>query len=221
MKGSLGSGINVGLQGGAMLSDNFGIELGVNYLMGSKLTGHDYQDPDANTSDHYDWDETTTMLRIMPGVRFTAGSGDLKPYLRGSVVIGLSGKLTANSKDVNRDILGTTTTETTREFTGGSAMGFGGGLGVGYHSGSLMIFGEISMIAQTWAYTKGVYTKYTVNGQDQLPNMKTYDKETDYVDSYTENSTPNLDAPRQQTKWYQPMSSWGINVGVAFVLGGK
>ncbi len=221
VKGSYGSGLNLGLQAGFMLSDNVGLELGISYLMGTKYTWHNYNDPNSNVSTHQDYDAAAKMLRIMPGIRFTCGDGDLKPYIHGNVVLGMSGTITENYTQVDKNPINTTTTETTEEYTKGMALGFGGGLGVGYHSGSLMIFGEIAMIAQTWAPGHSEYTKYTVNGQDQLPNMTTDQKQTDYVDSYTDTGSSNTGAPSQAIKWYLPFSSWGINVGVAIVLGGK
>lgn len=84
----------------------------------------------------------------------------------------------------------------------------------------MAVFGEFAFINQTWAPKKSVMIVSTYNGIDQLPLMTTYEKETDYIDSYTVASRrPDQSSPNQQTKQYLPMSSFGFNFGLRFYLG--
>lgn len=70
---------------------------------------------------------------------------------------------------------------------------------------------------------KGSMTKYTVNGVNQIGTLDIYDKEIEFVESYTENSTgpPNQNQANKTTKFFLPFSSIGINLGLHISLGKK
>lgn len=212
--GSLGKGLNMGVSFGYMFNKNVGAELGINYLRGSviKSTYTDY------TYIYTNLQTLTTkanMLRIIPTIVISSAEGSLRPYAKVGLVMGVLGKTT----DIYTDKIGTYDYEETRESSGGIAIGFASNLGLKIEGANIALFGELAMINQSWAPTKNTMTESKFKGVDQLGSMTTYQKETIYVDSYTEPLTPNQDLPRENTKQYLPMSSFGINVGIRIPFG--
>lgn len=221
--GSMGKGTQFGLAYGKMLNENIGLELGVGYLIGSNLTTKD-----ASTSPSYSYSDASTFsatsLRFTPAIRMTTGSGNVRPYLRTGLVIGVGNKAESSTRSSSTFSGVTTTSEMDHSLSGGAAVGFALGLGATFKTGnSSSFFAEFGMIAQSWAPTKSVITKYTSNEVDQLPSMTTRQKETDYVDSYSSvgGVSPDTSVPDKELKQHLPMSSIGINIGWHFVLGGK
>lgn len=217
VKGSLGKGINIGLTAGYMLNSNLGMELGISDLMGGSF---------ENTSKKelvYDNKYTMKgkMIRVVPGIRLTAGDGNMKPYLRLGLVLGLGGKITieGNETDIQNN---NEVTKSTWEYTGGMSVGAASALGLNFKlSDKLSLNGEFAFIGQSWAPKKGTLTSYTVAGVDQLSQLTTSQKEIDFTDSYSVSSTnpPSSSQPSQSIKQYYPFSSWGINVGIHITLG--
>ncbi len=166
------------------------------------------------------------MVRISPSVIIAVGEGAIQPYAKAGLAFGTMGRLTEIDSYSN----GYDNFETTTVSEGGLAIGFCSAAGIKTQGGSLSFFGEneennkmtffaeIAMINQTWAPTKSIVTKFTVNKTDQLSTLTLYEKETDFVDSYTEATAPDLNAVRQSTKNYLPMSSFGIYAGVRFTF---
>ncbi len=214
VKGSLGKGLNLGAGFGFMFNENVGAELGLNYLMGGKI--------ESTTTDNrltpatvYKVSQKATMLRIIPSVVVSVGDGGAKPYAKVGLVLGMAGKIT---DDYNRT-QGSNVTVETEEYTGGMAMGFASAFGVKIGTGKMSFFAELGIIAQSWAPTKSVRTKYTIDGVDQLIGKPTSYMETNYVDSYTEPTTINTGSPKEKIKTYNPMSSVGVNVGLNISFG--
>ena len=217
VKGSFGSGLNFGIGAGYMFNENIGAEIGFNYLMGSKTTITSTDASSSPTVTNKDvW--SAKMIRIIPSIVITAGDGKIRPYAKVGLVMGMGGKLTDDATSTD----GTNNAEQVDEYTGGTAIGFASSLGI--HIGlsdNLMIFGELGMVGQAWAPKKDMVTKSTLNGTDVLGTMTTSQKETDFSDSYTDPTSPNPGAPSQSLKFYVPMSSFGVNVGIHMAFGGK
>lgn len=211
--GSLGKGLNFGVSFGYMFNKNVGAELGVNYLKGSpiksKFTDYTYIYTNLQTLT-----TNANMLRIIPTIVITTSDGTLRPYAKVGLVMGVMGKATT----IYTDDIGSYAYEETREASGGIAIGFASNLGLKIEAANMSLFAELAMINQSWAPTKNIMTESKFKGVDQLGSMTTYQKETNYVDSYTETTTPDQNSPRQNTKQYLPMSSFGINIGIRIPL---
>ena len=207
--GSLGKGLNFGVSVGYMFNKNVGAELGISYLKGSQIKST-YTDYTYIFTNLQTLTTQANMLRITPTIVIATGEGTLCPYAKAGLVIGMIGKTT----DKYTDNIGSYAYEETRESSGGVAIGFASALGLKIEGGHMSIFGELAMISQSWAPTKNIMTESKYKGVDQLASMTTYQKETNYVDSYTVTTTPDQNSPRQNTKQYLPMSSFGINIGV-------
>lgn len=222
---SLGKGINTGLYAGYMFNKNLGTELGFSYLIGSKNVFTDeYNNSTIPSSSKTEDEWRGRMIRIVPTIRMTAGEKKLRPYMKAGLIVGVGGKLYSDRHSIDVDPLSTTTTEESWEYSGGMSLGFHGGIGINYMvNDKIGIFAEVAGNYQNWAMKKGSMTKYTVNGVDQMAMLDTRDKEIEFVDSYSyDSSTPsNPNQPDKSTKFYLPFSSIGINLGVHFSLGGK
>ncbi|MFY9308613.1 MAG: hypothetical protein WAQ28_06110 [Bacteroidia bacterium] len=215
--GSYGKGLNFGLAFGYIFPKNIGAEIGMQYLVGSPVQ-ISYTD-NINTPPGLQTDEfKINMLRIIPSAIITVGAGKYIPYAKIGIAIGVMGKAVNTNTGQN----GTNTSENVWEYTGGTAIGFASSLGIKVGKGRISFWGEIAMIGQSWAPTKKTQTISTQNGVDQLANMTTYQKETNYVESYTytnPNASPvDPNSPQQTSKIYLPMSSLGINVGIYITL---
>jgi len=207
-KVSLGSGFNVGASFGHMFTPYLGAELNVSYLFGSQSKAADNYDDYAHT----DYTISSNMIRFTPSVIFTAGLDKINPYARVGVVIGAGSLL---YRSVGYDDGGSFANEL--KCNGGVAIGINASIGATYTlSDKLSLFGELNMISQSYAPTKGELTEVSRDGVDQLPNYTTQDREVEFVDSYVydyRNPGPETE-PRKEAKVYFPYGSIGLNVGL-------
>jgi hypothetical protein len=243
--GSYGKGIRTAAIFGYMITENFGAELGIDYLMGSNITRYKshyittenttFQDQTNSNNNtftslvHTSSEEIKVkgnMLRFIPAVRITAGDWKVKPYMKFGLVISILNKM---QKDDNTTEVNTAGVEKVKEQTeigkGNVSFGFAAALGVNYEfAENFGVFGEVGLIAQHYAPAKSKLTKFTVDGVDQLPGMTTSDIETVFVDHYSHQSPSSPDAdnqPYETTKDYYPFSSIGLNIGITWSFGGK
>jgi hypothetical protein len=228
VKGSFGSGLNFGGALGYMFGEHLGAEIGVSYLSGSTISSTSNTNFVTVSTTSISYSSSATMLRIIPSLKICGEPAKITPYIRVGLVLGISPTITTNSNETDTYTTGFgTTTDTTiaitNKFTGGISIGFSVALGADLKlSDKVSIFGEIGMIAQTWAPTQSNYSTWTKNGVDQLASMTTSQKQTDYLDNYSTTSTvpTNTGLPSQALKQYAPFSSWGFNVGLHFNFGG-
>jgi hypothetical protein len=220
---SFGKGICAGIYGGYMFTENLGAELGLAYLIGGKNV---YTYEVNNTPGNFKAKEVATyrsqMIRIVPALRMTVGDDALKPYMKCGMIIGVGGKVT---EETIYEASGASNARSERlwEYSGGLSLGFHGALGVTYMiSDKMGIFAETAANLQSWAMKKGQMTKYDLDGKDQLPQIDGSEKEIEFVDSYTIDSSalPDVNSPSKELRQYLPFSSIGINIGIHFTLGG-
>jgi hypothetical protein len=218
---SLGKGMQVGVFGGVMLNDNIGAELGINYLIGGKTTVKtEDSGPGYSNTTEDGWRAST--IRIIPAMKLSVGKGKLRGRTKAGLIIALGTKVINTSE--NNSVNTTTTTSFSSEwhYTGGISLGFHGAAGVDFFvNDHLAVFAELAGYFQSYSPKKAELVKSETNGIDNLANVKTKFKETEYVKSYTQvsNDPSNVDSPDKQLKDYMPLSSIGLNVGVTFKFG--
>jgi hypothetical protein len=226
---SLGSGVPVMIYGGYMVTPNIGLELGISEKFtsstSSTVNAVDTTGFTVRTSTDV-WTAKGSLFSFTPAIRLMTGAGKLQLYTVTGLVIGIP---SATLEDAGTTVItnpgGTTTDVTDRVWTysGGMVYGFHGAAGVVYMlSDKIGIFGEVAANLENWAPGQSLITTATSNGSDMLPQMTTSEKQTDYVSSYSvvyASSSPG--SPAQSAKIYLPFSSWGINIGVHFSLGGS
>lgn len=215
-----------------MLNKNFGAEVGLNYLVGSSLKSHDSQTIyEINSISIYEQSSlmSAKMMRIIPTLKIQAGEGNLIPYMKLGLVIGLfptidiTNTMSSSYSDPSGQIL--SNRELTEKYTQGSSIGFMCAIGANYKlSEKILIFTEVGMIGQSWGPGHGEITAYTIDGKDELKNMPSNERNTDFFESFTETKTYSINnvtnAPNKQLKPNLPFSSWGINLGVHLKFGG-
>ncbi len=222
--GTYGAGLNIQLNGGYKLSENFAFDLGVNYLMGSKKLADRTTEPDGVYTKYVQ----TSQFRLTPTLIVSAGGeGKLTPYTRFGLVIPVAGKTVATEDDKRNP---NSTTEMVRESKGKATIGFEGGVGVRYKlSENLALSVELVYTALRIRTKSAELTKYdkTTNGTtvDMLPNMNVAQKELNFVDELTPSSNVqgnanfSLDKPTDMLSTSSNFNNFGIRVGVVYTLG--
>jgi outer membrane protein W len=176
--GSYGQGFSPNLKLGFMFSDNMGIELGVSYLFGASQT---------KTKTEYILKEAKSDgLRLAPQLVYKLDNGF---YGRFGMIIPVLGKTVITETDDKFNVSPIPGSpvyvkkETEMETKGSFSIGFIGAIGYGYSlNDNMTIFGEVEYIGLSIKSGSSTFTKYDVAGKDQLANMKTAQKEYEFVD---------------------------------------
>jgi|AntAceMinimDraft_16_1070373.scaffolds.fasta_scaffold60570_2 hypothetical protein len=229
---SFGKGLNLDGTFGVMMNENFGAELGLSYLLGNiggktKITETDKDyiltmsgGQFVETTDEYEY--YANMLRINPSIVIASDLQGINPYAKFGLIIG-SGSFNIKcsyenaSYDPIEDKIQTNETIMEYKYSGGIALGYNASLGALFELNDVFsLFGEFNMINLSYAPTKGELITYTEDGEDKLSDQKTRDRETEFVESYTYDSTEPVEEsePRKELKQKLPFGSFGVNVGL-------
>jgi outer membrane protein W len=207
---SLGRGLNAGASFGYFFNDNVGLDLGVNYLLGSKtMATDDYVG--GKTEITY----SGNMIRLNPSLILRAKSGKLNPYVHFGFIAGV-GSIHSGFKDIDMgDVM-----LIKIKLNGGIALGLSSAVGVDYKlNDKVALFGEINAVNMSYAPSYGKAIEASYNGVDALPDMTTSDKEFEFLNSYTETTaTPPDSQPTKALKQKYPFSSVGLNLGLRIAL---
>ena len=212
--GSYGEGFNTTLKLGYMFNDNMGIEMGVSYLFGAAQTKDEH--------DKYFEEAQSDGMRLMPQLVYRLDNGF---YGRFGMIIPVMGKTVITTTDDNFMGAGMKL-EQEIETHGSFSIGFAGAIGYNYAlSDNMNLFGEIEYIGLSIKSGSAEITKYAINGDDKVGDMKTGQKEytfLDEVDDSSDNtfSNPNYD-PNQATvglRQKAPFSSIGLNIGITMTF---
>jgi opacity protein-like surface antigen len=210
VKTSLGKGFVCEGAVGYMFNKNIGAEISVSYLLGAKTkTKQTLYGTIRNNS------LAANMLSINPSILIACGFEKINPYAKLGLIVGY-GKIIYEDDYTSA---GGSLVSEKMELSGGIALGLKAGAGVTYNlSEKLSLFGEINMVNLSYSPTKGKLKKSSIDGTDRLPDMKTSEKEVDFVESYTsDTNTPYTnDVPRKELIETYPFGSAGINVGIQF-----
>ena len=228
-KGNYGQGLSFGFKGGYMFSKNVGMELRMSYLIGSKKEFiSSYVNVDSSLATITQGDGTITldkikMVRMNPAVKLTLGES-ARPYFLMGLILGFGtsySRIEQTTITTTGSINDTTTIETAREYSGGTAFGFNGAFGVDIDlTDNFVLFGELNFSSISWAAKKSKLTRYMVDGVDQMPLINVSSLETEYVDDYTVPLTGNS-GNSKELKTYLPFGSFGITAGVIYVFGSE
>lgn len=176
--GTTGGGANIGLGLGYMISEHFGVELGVGYFMSAKdeqssseLIPVNITDP-IPVSGNIESSTTETtysrQLRIAPALVVSGGSEGLKPYARFGIVLPVTGTTTReirNNQELDQTLAGFLglagygelkgSVKADAEVKGAFSVGFQSAIGVNYAISDaddgmgLSVFGELEYTGLT------------------------------------------------------------------------
>lgn len=234
ISGSLGKGFELGLKVGYKFSENIGIDLKADYLIGAKYEFEDsYNYTTDLGGDTYVENESTigdfsaNMFRINPALVFELPQSKMKPYARLGVVLGM-GQLKGNytesyseSYSGGFDFSTTSSEEVKSILNGGLSIGSSAEIGVQIGlSDKLSLLAGVKAIGMSFAPKRSEITSYIVDGQEMVSELNTNERETEYVSesslSGTETTDPNK--PSQSLKSFYAFSSVGLSVGLRFSL---
>lgn len=213
-----GSGLQLGAAFGYNFSKNIGLDLGVQYLMGAKQT-LTYTNNGQNSTTSETTTSKTNQVRLMPALVISTGGEKIEPYARMGLILPLAGSINTEIKDK------TDSDEIIRNIktTGAFTLGWHSAMGVNYYlSEKMAIFGEVGLQSLSIGAKKSVVTKYTVSGADRLNDLKTIQKEINYVTELTDksngssNSSTDNSKPLDELRSYRQFGNVGINVGIQF-----
>lgn len=186
--GSLGSGLNSSINVGYMFGHHFGMDLGVNYFLGSKVTADEISSPIGGRTTI----SNSNQLRLIPSFVLTTG-GDIAIYVRAGFIFPVIG---STFTDRNSDF-GGVMNEQSFQTKGAFTVGYHGAFGANFKlTEKLSLFAEISGAYLRIKSKSRTMTKNTSNGADLLGGMTTFQKETNYTDelnSSSNNTTYNSD----------------------------
>ncbi len=229
--GTLGRGFNTGLNFGYMITDHIGVDLGLNYLMGSKLVTESY---DSNTEFFVSIYEATlqsSQFRVSPSIIITSGGDGLSLYARAGLVLPV---ITSTMQEIRSSeevpMLGTMTAEwdteiRDTEIKGAMSLGYQGAIGVSYGlSDNLSLFGELSGINLRVKAASSEMTKLTSEGVDvPLASLDRYYTHTNYVDELNSSSNneyynDDFDSSKaaDELRFSSNFNALFINVGVKY-----
>lgn len=216
---SLGGGTPITLGLGMDFTENLGIDLGVDYWLGSKT-----ETAKLTTAVAEDVTEAyTRQIRVTPSLVISTGFDDpLAIYLKGGVVIPVSGKTT---DELSRTGSGTPDIFRKGESQGQIGLGYSGAAGVMIGlSEKLSLYGEFNVVSLSISGDSREVVEFTSGGTDGLAGLPTGSKEFTYVDelSGTSNNPSTNPLGYDNTKATElartssAFGSWGINVGIKF-----
>jgi hypothetical protein len=202
--GSLGKGVLANLRMGYQISNAIALDLGMSYLIGSKITSNN-----VSTSSNSQSELNASIFNLNPAISISHAQNSLGFYVRSGILIGIAPKFENDyTANYTSGLYGYYNKVRKTEFTGGVPFGFSNSLGITFSlSPSICIVSELNLYTQTWAPEKSVITEYKLDGEDKLYTLT--DKETIYTNSLNSSSSNNSDL-----KFYMPLSSISFNLGL-------
>ncbi|WP_310555923.1 outer membrane beta-barrel protein [Flavobacterium sp.] len=210
-KVALGKGLNVGATFGYMFNKYVGAELGVNYLLGGKTEGKQTE----LSGDYSNSSISAKMLQIKPTLVIAGGFSKVNPYAKFGVLVGIASVINLESEQRS----GTDILNSNLKFSGSSSIGFHSGVGLLYSlNDKISLFGELNMVNLNYSPKKASYTEYSENGVNVLPLIDVADKEFEFVDSFTNDSSipSNPAQPSKEVKATFNFGSLGLNIGMRY-----
>lgn len=217
-RGGLGDGLPIFAAAGYYFSEHFGVELGIDYFQ-----GFNHKTTRNNNGSIATYKRNGTMLALTPAFVMKIDLNKFKPYARLGLKIGVLN----NAKTVcamsgtpysPEKISGPA--DYTQKDYGGIAIGAQAALGTEFTISDLLsLFGEINLDGISWSPKKGKYTKYSLNGVDQLGSMTTKDKTWTYEKKIDYNETIPDSSPDKEVKFNYSFANVGLVIGVKINFG--
>lgn len=200
----LAGGINVGASFGILTRDNWGLDLGINY---QNQFGQKFESVSTQLTVDENFNpilvENTSVqtfkgysIRFTPALRIQADSRDVNPYLSigPSIVYSAFSSTTETTAGSNSNIV-------KENFSNTISFGGVATLGMEFEiDRDLFFFGALQYAGGYVTPSRSEITQAEVNGESMLDDMTTADKETEYVDPYTQTLNFGQDPDNQPTK---------------------
>jgi hypothetical protein len=215
LQGSIGQGLNWQITPGYMITDNIGVELGINYFMGAKKTMAETSstittyttDNDGNKTYKFEKEDfsrrkdvaNSNQIRIAPAVIISTGASKaFSGYTKLGIIMPVFGSTTVNTDAVSAAVNGNTIDRTSivakTVISGAPSFGFKGALGLNYNiTSNLSVFGEVYVMSLNVKQKERKTVSMKVNGVEEVSSSPLYSTDIKYVDQLTPESN-NEDA---------------------------
>jgi len=214
---SYGKGFNFVSSFGAMYNKYFGAELGIGYLLGSKIETTNNMNTLYATAKNITTDNSK-MLFFVPALVFEGGFEKINPYARIGLIVAFP-KITSKDEATVTSAFSQTSLKTVEVTKYKMDLGFGvnAALGILFNmSDNFAIFGECNFNSLSITPKSSEITESSIGGVDNLSSMTISEKETVYEKNYVEDPlNPSAEnEPSKELKIKIPFSSVGANIGI-------
>jgi opacity protein-like surface antigen len=213
-----GKGFQFAASVGLMFNKYIGTELQIGYLLGtnSKIK---QTNANAGSINETNLSYSSNMLSFTPSLVLTPGFDKLNPYARFGMCLGLT-KVSVESESKSTNLSGNVNSnEAGWQLSGGLGLGFTSSLGVAFKlNDKFTLFAELSNSTIMYKPKKGEIVLSKTNGVDDLATYTVSEKETEFVDEYTYDSSATQDKTKP-TKEIRPnlsLGGMGFQIGTAF-----
>ena len=213
---NFGSGTNIGILTGYKLKSNISIEIGfTNFFTNPFSSSSNYSYGSSSNSDLNTFNSKLNI--VSAGIKYSNTFSFGEPYIRAGL---LFGNISFTYNHQNTNISSSSPAQTSEDetnYTGSLAIGGFGAFGIKEKVSpnfSFFVEGIVNLLQFNPARSE--LTKSTINGIDQLPNRKTYDKITEYGNSYSTNSSSDPNSPRKGIMEGVNFSSIGLQIGLIY-----
>lgn len=216
-KRGIGTGLPFIIAAGYNLTDNFSLELGIDYFYGFSIKN-------KIVSSYFNSDEKEygQMLSIVPAFVMSLPLDKFKPYARLGLKLGILNSVVSKGHMVDIYPEKSTTAVTIdykKKEYGGIAIGVQAAIGTDFILSKLIsLFCEIQVDGISYAPKHGKYVEYLENGVDILDkrtvkqNKWNYLKEVDHI-----NTVPD-DQPNEELKINEQFGNVGLVIGVKITI---
>ncbi|MBK0403606.1 outer membrane beta-barrel protein [Adhaeribacter sp. BT258] len=203
-----GAVYNVAL--GYMFNGNIGVEMGLGYLKGRKLTTESrYYYPEYYITETNNYETYSRMTLLQPAVVLTTGSGKLKPYAKLGMLLAF-GTIYEKQYDALYDL----SREISAEYSGGYGFGFQSAAGLTLQANeNIDFFMEFTMHNLSYAPEKWMITGAKENGADM---MYKYEREVSFSDEFFQDYNAKGEPTKitEAHRIHLPMSTVGLGFGM-------
>ncbi|MDR9443121.1 MAG: outer membrane beta-barrel protein [Schleiferiaceae bacterium] len=223
---NLGGGVNVGVSGGFLFDDIFGIEARLNYQNNfgyQTVRSTTIQDPSSGQQIPIEQISTfnASSIRLAPLLFFRMDE-DVSPYAKVGPILQYSMLSVVDESPtviVNNNTPAVGTLESETQLNNGISLGALGEAGMMFElDNDIFLNAGIAFSAIQVSPNSSEIVRYEENGQDQLDDLNTSEKETEFVETINNTSSNDPDQPSQQLKNWLNYSSFSLRVGVIMIL---
>jgi hypothetical protein len=216
-KRGIGTGLPFIIAAGYNLTDNFSLELGIDYFYGFSIQ-YKVVSPHYNT----DAKEYGQMLSIVPAFVMSLPIGKFKPYARLGLKLGILNRAIAKGHRGD-DYPGKSAAATNIDYImreyGGIAIGVQAAIGTDFVLSKLIsLFCEIQVDGISYAPKHGKYVEYIQDGIDILDKRTVKENKWNYLKEVDHSKTIPDDQPNEYNKVNEHFGNVGLVIGVKITI---
>jgi hypothetical protein len=216
-KRGIGTGLPFMMAAGYNLTDNFSLELGIDYFYGFSIKNSAVYLPYVSEVKYYG-----QMLSIVPAFVMSLPLGKFKPYARLGLKLGILNRVISEGHRVTgspeKSAYMFEVNDKAREY-GGIAIGVQAAMGTEFLLSKLIsLFCEIQVDGISYAPKHGKYVEYLENGVDVLDERTVKKNKWNYLKEVDHTKTIPDDQPNEYNKVNEHFSNVGLVIGVKITL---